>query len=56
MRTTLNESQVTGIMRAYEDGVTLQAISQLFRIEQDDLIILIHAYKCGRKKGACHGS
>ena len=55
MRTTLNESQVTGILRAYDDGVTLAAISQLFKIEQHDLIILVHAYKCGRKKGACHG-
>jgi len=50
MRTTLNESQVVGILRAYEDGVTLAAISQLFRIEQHDLISLIHAYKCGKKK------
>ena len=49
MRTTLNESQVRGILRAYEDGVTLEAVSQLFRIEQNDLINLIHAYMCGKK-------
>ncbi len=49
MRSTLNESQVTGILRAYENSVTLQVISQLFKIEQHDLISLVHAYKCGKK-------
>jgi len=51
MRTTLNESQIRGILRAHDNGVTLEAISQLFRIEQHDLINLIYAYKCGINKG-----
>ena len=50
MGTTMNESQAKGILRAYDDGVTLAAISQLFKIEQHDLISLVHAYKCGKKK------
>jgi len=54
MRETLNESQVRGILRCYDDGVTLEAISQLFRIEQHDLISLVHAYKCGKKKRGCN--
>ena len=51
MKRTINESVIRAVLRSYEDGVTLQAISQLFRIEQHDLISLVHAYKCGKKRG-----
>lgn len=47
----LNTKQrVEGIIRAYDDGLTLQAISQLFKIEQHELIHIIHAYKIGKKR------
>lgn len=41
---------VTAICRAYDDNMTLQAISQLFKVTQHDLITIIHAYKCGKGK------
>jgi len=47
----LNKSKVRGVIRAYEDGVTLQAISMLFKIKEHDIIHIIHAYKIGVKHG-----
>ena len=51
MEKTLTESQLLGIKRAYDDGVTLQAISILFKINQHDIINLVHAFKCGQHHG-----
>lgn len=42
--------KVRAIIRAYDNGVTLQGISQLFKVEQHDLISIIHSYKIGRKR------
>ena len=44
------QHKARAIIRAYDDGMTLQAISQLFKIEEHCLINIIHAYKIGRKK------
>ena len=46
---TLTESQVRGIFRAYDDGVSLEAISQLFKVSQHSIINMVHAYRCGQK-------
>ena len=43
----LNKSQVRAVVRAYNDGVTLQAISILFKLTQHEIINIIHAYKIG---------
>ena len=46
----LTESQVRGIFRAYDDGVTLEAISQLFKVSQHSIINMVHAYFCGQRR------
>jgi len=46
----MDEEKIIAIIRAYDDGVTLAAITQLFKVEQHDLISIIHAYKIGRKR------
>jgi len=46
----LTKSQVRGIFRCYDDGVTLEAISQLFKVSQHSIINMEHAYKIGKKK------
>jgi len=46
----MDEQKVRVILRAYDDGITLEAISQLFKVTQHDLINIIHAYKLGRKR------
>ena len=51
MKRTINESVIRAVLRAYDDGITLQAISQLFKIDQHNLINIIYAYKCGKKHG-----
>ena len=49
---TLTESQVCAIFRAYSDGVTLEAISQLFKVSQHSIINMVHAYRCGKRNGS----
>lgn len=39
-----DEQKIRAIVRAYDDGLTLEAISQLFKVNQHDLISIIHAY------------
>ena len=46
----MNKEKVQGIIRAYEDGVTLPAVSQLFKVTYEEIISIIHAYKIGRKR------
>ena len=48
----LTESQVCAIFRAYDDGVTLEAISQLFKVSQHSIINMVHAYRCGKRNGS----
>ena len=50
MKRTINASVVRAIIRAYEDGVTSQAISQLFKVSQHDIINIMYAYKIGKTK------
>ena len=46
----LNKSQIRAVCRAYDDGVTLQAISLLFKLTEHEIINIIHAYKVGRTR------
>ena len=48
----LTESQVCAIFRAYDDGVTMEAISQLFKVSQHSIINMVHAYRCGKRNGS----
>ena len=48
----LTESQVRGIFRAYDDGVSLEDISQLFKVSQHSIINMVHAYRCGKRNGS----
>lgn len=44
----MDKKQIRAIVRAYDDGVTLEAISQLFKVGQHDLINIVYAYKLGK--------
>ena len=45
----LSESQIRAVLRAYDDCVSLQAISILFKLTQHEIINLVHMIKCVRK-------
>ncbi len=41
--------KIKNIIKAYDDGITLQGVSQLFKVSQHDLIIIIYSIKVERK-------
>ena len=47
-KVTLTESQIKGMFKAYENGITLEAISILFKIEKHQITNMVNAYKCGK--------
>jgi len=50
----MSPKTIRAILRAYEDGVTLEALSHLFKVTQHELIIMVHAYKIGKKNVRCN--
>ena len=46
----LTETQIKGLVRAFDDGVSLQALSMLFKLNKHEIINIIHIIKCVRKE------
>ena len=45
---SLNKQKIHAIVRSYDDGVTLPALSQLFKVSKHDIINLVHTIKVVR--------
>ncbi len=50
MGVNMDKQKIKSIVRAYDDGVTLEAISILFKVEQKELINIIYIIKVARRK------
>jgi len=46
---SLNKQKIYAIVRAFDDGITMEAISQLFKVSKHDIINLVHTIKVVRK-------
>ena len=45
----LNKQKIYAMVRAWDDGVTQEAISMLFKVSKHDVINVIHTVKVVRK-------
>ena len=45
----MTKRKLLSIIVAYENGMTLPAISQMFKITKHEIILIIHSYWIGKK-------